>query len=402
MSSNISISVKDVSKCYKIFDRPQDRLKQSFVKNKKYYKEFWALQNVSFDVFRGQTVGIIGRNGSGKSTILQIIANTLKPTSGEVTVNGRVAALLELGSGFNPEFTGRENVIMNCTIMGLSSAEIQQRLPLIEEFAEIGDFINQPVKLYSSGMFVRLAFACAINVDPDILVIDEALAVGDMRFQLKCMDKIKSFQKEGKTILFVSHDSYSIRNICDEAIWMMDGRIYRRGDAKVIIEEYQDYMKSDNETHVQNDDANLAPEKYGDILNISKVNIMGYDDNVPLIPFKLPITVEIHYTLKEPVKHLLGGIAIYDNQNNYICGLNTKLSGYSLRDEPGNYILRLEYKDINLMPGTYFIDVGFFESAGVVPLAYQGRIQSFRVVSGEYVAEGMIYLDHDWLLLEEE
>ncbi|MFL0556303.1 MULTISPECIES: ABC transporter ATP-binding protein [Paenibacillus] len=400
MSSNISISVKDVSKCYRIFDRPQDRLKQSFVKNKKYYKEFWALKNVSFDVFRGQTVGIIGRNGSGKSTILQIIANTLKPTSGEVAVNGRVAALLELGSGFNPEFTGRENVIMNCTIMGLSSTEIQQRLPLIEEFAEIGDFINQPVKLYSSGMFVRLAFACAINVDPDILVIDEALAVGDMRFQLKCMDKIKSFQKEGKTILFVSHDSYSIRNICDEAIWMMDGHIYRRGDAKVIIEEYQDYMKADNEVQVQNDDDKPEYENNNDILNISKVNIVGDDNNI--VPFKEPITVEIHYTLKEPVKQLLGGIAIYDNQNNYICGLNTKLSGYSLQDEPGNYILRLKYNEMNLMPGTYFIDVGFFESAGIIPLAYQGRVQSFRVVSGEYVAEGMIYLDHDWLLLEEE
>lgn len=400
MSSNISISVKDVSKCYRMFDRPQDRLKQSFVKNKKYYKEFWALKNVSFDVLRGQTVGIIGRNGSGKSTILQIIANTLTPTSGEVAVNGRVAALLELGSGFNPEFTGRENVIMNCTIMGLSSAEIQQRLPLIEEFAEIGEFINQPVKLYSSGMFIRLAFACAINVDPDILVIDEALAVGDMRFQLKCMDRIKTFQKEGKTILFVSHDSYSIRNICDEAIWMMDGQIYRRGDAKIIIEEYQDYMKADNESQVQNESTNQTSEKYGDILNISEVNIVGFENNI--VPFKQPITVEIQYTLKEPVNQLLGGVAIYDNQKNYICGLNTKLSGYSLQDQPGTYKLRLNYNEMNLMPGTYFIDVGFFESAGVVPLNYQGKIQSFRVASGEYFAEGMIYLDHDWVLLEEE
>ncbi|MGG4553705.1 ABC transporter ATP-binding protein [Paenibacillus humicus] len=400
MSSNLSISVKEVSKCYKMFDRPQDRLKQGFVKNKKYYKEFWALKNVSFDVQRGQTVGIIGRNGSGKSTILQIIANTLTPTSGEVKVNGRVAALLELGSGFNPEFTGRENVIMSCTIMGLSHAEIQQRLPLIEEFAEIGEFINQPVKLYSSGMYVRLAFACAINVDPDILVIDEALAVGDMRFQLKCMDKIKSFQQEGKTILFVSHDSYSIRNICDEAIWMMDGQIYRRGDAKMIIEEYQDYMKAD--TVQTSEDAGMISEAEGrsDILEIKEVTIVESTDNI--VPFRQPISVEIKFTLKEPVKQLLGGVAIYDNQNNYICGLNTKLSGYSLQDQPGNYKLRLHYKDMNLMPGTYFIDVGFFESAGVVPLEYQGKIQSFRVASGEYVAEGMIYFDHDWFLLEEE
>ncbi|WP_055106002.1 ABC transporter ATP-binding protein [Paenibacillus ihumii] len=400
MSSNISISVKEVSKCYRMFDRPQDRLKQGFIRSKKYYKEFWALKNVSFDVLRGQTVGIIGRNGSGKSTILQIIANTLNLTSGEVKVNGRVAALLELGSGFNPEFTGRENVIMNCTIMGLSSAEIQERLPLIEEFAEIGDFINQPVKLYSSGMYVRLAFACAINVDPDILVIDEALAVGDMRFQLKCMDKIKSFQKEGKTILFVSHDSYSIRNVCDEAIWMMDGQIYRRGDAKAIIEEYQDYMKADSVQTSKEDSDIQIPEQYGDILDIKDVRIVDSTDNI--IPFRQPISVEVEYALKEPVKQLLGGIAIYDNQNNYICGLNTKLSGCSLQDQPGNYKLRLHYKEMNLMPGTYFIDVGFFESAGVVPLDYQGKIKSFRVASGEYLAEGMVYLDHEWVLLEEE
>lgn len=400
MSSDISISVKEVSKCYKMFDRPQDRLKQGFIKNKKYYKEFWALKNISFDVLRGQTVGIIGSNGSGKSTILQIIANTLTPSSGEVKVNGRVAALLELGSGFNPEFTGRENVIMNCTIMGLNSAEIQQKLPLIEEFAEIGEFINHPVKLYSSGMYVRLAFACAINVDPDILVIDEALAVGDMRFQLKCMDKIKSFQKEGKTILFVSHDSYSIRNICDEAIWMMDGQIYRRGDAKVIIEEYQDFMKADSVPITQDEGNIQMPDKYGDILEIRDVRLVGSTNNI--VPFRQPISIEIEYTLKEQVKQLLGGIAIYDNQNNYICGLNTKLSGYSLRDQPGTYKLRLKYKEMNLMPGTYFIDVGFFESAGVVPLEYQGKIKSFRVASGEYFAEGMVYLDHEWVLLEEE
>ncbi|MMZ50433.1 Teichoic acids export ATP-binding protein TagH [compost metagenome] len=399
MSSNISISVQNVSKCYRMFDRPQDRLKQGFIKHKKYYKEFWALQDVSFDIPKGQTIGIIGRNGSGKSTILQIIAKTLTPTSGEVNIQGRVAALLELGSGFNPEFTGRENVIMNCTIMGLSSSEIEGRMQLIEDFAEIGDFIDRPVKVYSSGMYVRLAFACAINVDPDILVIDEALAVGDMRFQLKCMDKIKSFQKEGKTILFVSHDSYSVRNICDHAIWMMDGQIYRRGDAKAIVEEYQDYMKSDAGGNEASNEARPVQEK--DVLTIDTVKFYDSSDlETNVIPFRQSFSIEVNYTLHENIDGLIGGIALYDKQNNYICGLNTKLDNYKLPYIAGKHTLRLNYEDLNLMPGTYYTDIGFFESAAIVPLDYSSRTHSLRVVSGDYLAEGLVFLEHKWELKE--
>ncbi|WP_144941287.1 ABC transporter ATP-binding protein [Paenibacillus sp. 32O-W] len=397
MSSNITIAVKNVSKCYRIFDRPQDRLKQSFVKSKKkYYKEFWALKEVSFEIKKGQTIGIIGRNGSGKSTILQIIAKTLTPTSGEVEINGRVAALLELGSGFNPEFTGRENIIMNCSIMGLTSAEIQERMQLIEEFAEIGDFINRPVKLYSSGMYVRLAFACAINVDPDILVIDEALAVGDMRFQLKCMDKIKEFQKQGKTILFVSHDSYSVRNICDQAIWMIDGQIYRRGDAKSIVEQYQDFMKTESKKVEEINNNNLS-ESNEDVLTIKNIKVIDSEGSINnVIQFKECFSIEVDYELHENTKGLVGGIAIYDSQNNYICGLNTKLDDFPICDELGVHSLKLDYHEINLMPGTYYIDVGFFESSAIVPLAYSSRMHSFRIVSGEYFAEGMVFFEHKW------
>lgn len=400
MSSDKSIVVKNVSKCYRIFDRPQDRLKQSFVRNrKKYYKEFWALKDICFEVNKGETLGIIGRNGSGKSTILQIIAKTLSPTSGEVFVNGRVAALLELGSGFNPEFTGRENVIMNCTIMGLSGDEIQKRMEAIEDFAEIGEFINQPVKLYSSGMYVRLAFACAINVDPDVLVIDEALAVGDLKFQLKCMEKLKSFQKEGKTILFVSHDSYSVRNFCDQAIWMMDGEIYRRGDAKTIIEEYQDYMKADltNSEQIVQDATNETNEVLT-INDVKVINSSGEEKNQ--IFFKETFSVEVYYTLHVEVTGLVGGIALYDKQSNYICGLNTKLDNYSLSGKPGKFKLKLNYTQMNLMPGTYYLEIGFFESAAVVPLDYRSRQHSIRITSGEYLAEGAIYLQHEWELKE--
>lgn len=233
---NIAIRVNNLSKCYHIYDRPQDRLKQLVMPKLRslvgrnpgnYFREFWALNDVSFEVGRGETVGIIGRNGSGKSTLLQMICGTLDPTAGIVETRGRVAALLELGAGFNPEFTGRENVYMNATVLGLTQDEIGARFDRIASFADIGEFIDQPVKHYSSGMYARLAFAVAINVDPDILVVDEALAVGDEPFQRKCFARIEKIRNDGGTILFVSHTGSAIINLCDRAILLHKGqRLY--------------------------------------------------------------------------------------------------------------------------------------------------------------------------------
>jgi lipopolysaccharide transport system ATP-binding protein len=238
MSSEIAIKVSHLSKCYHIYDKPQDRLLQMFARSRKqYYREFWALNDVSFDVKKGETLGIIGRNGSGKSTLLQMICGTLNPTSGHVETNGRVAALLELGSGFNPEFTGRENVYMNASILGLSHEMIDARFNDIMAFADIGDFIEQPVKTYSSGMMVRLAFAVIAHVDADILVIDEALAVGDAFFTQKCMRFLRAFMKTG-TVLFVSHDTASIKNLCNHTIWFEKGRMMQTGTPKDVCERY--------------------------------------------------------------------------------------------------------------------------------------------------------------------
>lgn len=238
MSSEIAITVKDVGKCYEIYEKPSDRLKQMFARGgHKFYREFWALKNVSIDIKRGETVGIIGRNGSGKSTLLQIICGTLNPSVGNVSTRGRIAALLELGSGFNPEFTGRENVYLNASILGLTKAEIDSRFDNIIDFADIGDFIDQPVKSYSSGMYLRLAFAVIAHVDADILIVDEALAVGDAVFTQKCMRFIRAFQKKG-TLLFVSHDITSVINLCSRAIWLDGGHLAADGDAQQISEAY--------------------------------------------------------------------------------------------------------------------------------------------------------------------
>lgn len=241
--SETAIIVKDVSKKYRLFDNAQDRLKEALHPfSKHYHREFWALRGISFEIPRGQTVGILGRNGSGKSTLLQIIAGIMQPTSGEVIVNGRISALLELGAGFNPEFTGRENAIFQAEVMGLRRDEIDRKLPEIEEFADIGEFFDQPVKVYSSGMFVRAAFATAISVDPDILIVDEALAVGDVSFQEKCYAKLRQFKLAGKTILFVSHSLEAITALCDHALIIDEHQLYLKGEPKEIADRYLQVM----------------------------------------------------------------------------------------------------------------------------------------------------------------
>jgi lipopolysaccharide transport system ATP-binding protein len=256
--TDIAIRVQNLSKCYQIYDTPRDRLKQFVLPRvrrlagrlpKQYFREFWALKNVSFEIKKGETVGIIGRNGSGKSTLLQMICGTLNPTGGNIETNGRIAALLELGSGFNPEFTGRENVYMNALVLGLSNEEVDARFNDIVAFADIGDFIEQPVKTYSSGMMVRLAFAVAINIDPEILIVDEALSVGDELFQRKCFSRIEAISAGGATILFVSHSGGQIVELCDRAVLLDAGEKLAAGLPKQIVGRYQKLLYAPADKH---------------------------------------------------------------------------------------------------------------------------------------------------------
>jgi lipopolysaccharide transport system ATP-binding protein len=238
-SENIVIEIKSLSKVYHIYDRPSYRLKQMFSFNrKKYYREFWAIKNVSFQLKKGETVGIIGRNGSGKSTLLQMLCGILNPTNGTINIKGRIAALLELGSGFNQEFTGRENIYMNATLLGLSNEEIKARFDSIVKFADIGNFIDQPVKKYSSGMTIRLAFAINAHVDADILIVDEALAVGDIAFQAKCYSLLANLKKSGVSFILVSHDINTLRNISDKVLWLNSGKVQMYGDKRSVLDEY--------------------------------------------------------------------------------------------------------------------------------------------------------------------
>ncbi len=260
MSSEIAIHADNISKCYHVYHKPNERLKQLVMPRlrhmlgrppRNYFSEFWALNDVSFEIRKGETVGIVGRNGSGKSTLLQIICGTLNPTGGNLVTRGRIAALLELGSGFNPEFTGRENVYMNGALLGMSAKEVDARYEDIIRFADIGDFVEQPVKTYSSGMVVRLAFAVAINADPEILVVDEALSVGDELFQRKCFARIEAIKKTGATILFVSHSGGTVVELCDRAILMDRGEKLAFGTPKHIVTQYQKLLYASDEMRAE-------------------------------------------------------------------------------------------------------------------------------------------------------
>jgi len=249
MSSETAISVRGVSKAYRIYERPVDRLKQIlWRKQRRFYTEFWALRDVCLEVPKERTIGIIGRNGSGKSTLLQIVAGILTPTTGEVLVNGRMAALLELAVGFNPEFTGRENVFLNGAVLGIRQKEMEKAFDKIAAFAEIGEFIERPVKTYSSGMYLRLAFAIVTQVKADLLLIDEILAVGDEKFQKKCYSRLEEFRRQGGTVLLVSHDTTAVTQICDQVLLVDGGSIVERGEPKDVIDAYHKLLY-DAESH---------------------------------------------------------------------------------------------------------------------------------------------------------
>jgi ABC-type polysaccharide/polyol phosphate transport system ATPase subunit len=258
MQNDIAIKVTNLSKSYKLYDKPLDRLKESLNPfRRKYHKEFYALNDISFEIKRGETIGIIGKNGSGKSTLLKIITGVVTPTSGNIEVNGKISALLELGAGFNPEFTGMENIYMNGTIMGFTREEMEQRVNSIVEFADIGDFIYQPVKMYSSGMFARLAFSVSVNVEPDILIVDEALSVGDAFFQQKCINKMKKMQEKGTTIFFVSHSLSTVKSLCGKAIYLCNGDLISIGNTDEICTLYQNELTSSKKISKTELDINL-------------------------------------------------------------------------------------------------------------------------------------------------
>jgi len=410
-----AIEVEGLGKCYQIYEKPRDRLAQSLWRGRRnFYREFWALQEVSFEVPRGDALGVVGRNGSGKSTLLQIICGTLSPTTGNVRVQGRVAALLELGSGFNPELTGRENVHMNATILGLSAKEIEERFDDIVAFSEIPEFLDQPIKTYSSGMTLRLAFAVAVNVDADIIVIDEALAVGDARFQLKCAKAMDRLRANGKTLLFVSHDGGSIKRLCSEAILLERGRLLVRaapndtmniysklladergaaaveGDIRALadaraagrrggpvpakgvlvaergLDERASLLLASDRSHAQITGNEFS---YGGELGKIESIVVTDDHATPRTSFTTGDRMRVNLLLAVGSVDIVDSIyalAIKDIHGQEVYGTNTFFQGKPTPTMPAGARFRVSFEmAVNLMAGTYFLSLGwtYFEGS---------------------------------------
>ena len=413
MENNSIISIEHVTKKYNLYAKPQDRfLEAAGFCRKSLHNDFYALNDISFDVNQGETVGIIGTNGSGKSTLLKIITGVLKHSAGTVLVKGKVSALLELGAGFNQEYTGLENIYLNGRMMGYSRKDMEQRVPDIIEFADIGEFINQPVKTYSSGMFARLAFAVVINVEPDILIVDEALAVGDIRFQLKCMDKFLEFKEKGITILYVSHDVNSIKRFCTRAIWINEGQLEADGDVDTITDKYLDYLKTlDAQDNVGNkvadkgmdnaengnNEAVRDMESSVDIAEIVSLTVTNSkkEETTDIVhgeDIKLTLRYYVNDTsIKKPVV----GIALLRLDNLYVCGLNTLLDKVDVPWEKGYNEVTLEYNNFNLVGGGYYFDVALYDQTASVPFDYRTKYKEIFVKMG-YIAEGIEILPHKW------
>lgn len=376
--SDIAIKVENLNKIYKLYDRPLDRLKDSLGLTKRQcYKEHYALNNVNVEVKKGETVGIIGTNGSGKSTILKIITGVLNPTDGNVEINGRISALLELGAGFNMEYTGIENVYLNGLMIGFTKEEIDAKLQDIIDFADIGDFINQPVKTYSSGMFVRLAFAVAINIDPEILIVDEALSVGDVFFQNKCYHKFEEFKKLGKTILFVSHDLGSIAKYCDRVVLLNKGVKLNEGSPKEMINIYKKLLvnqyEDEEKTNVSSIDQsqqigwkskfaiNPGKTEYGskkaEFVDFAIIDEYGNLTNAIDKGSEFVIREKIHFneTIKEPIFTY----TIKDLKGTEITGTNTMFEDKTLPVVEAGQTVEVEFRqNMDLQGGEYLLSMG--------------------------------------------
>ena len=373
MESKNAIEIRNLSKMYKLYNKPSDRLRDSLgLSRKKRYKEHYALQNINFDIHEGECVGIIGTNGSGKSTILKIITGVLSPTEGTVTVNGRISALLELGAGFNPEYSGMENIYLNGTMLGFSEEEIDSRLDEILSFADIGDFVTQPVKTYSSGMFVRLAFAVAINIDPEILVVDEALSVGDVFFQSKCYHKFEEFKKQGKTILFVSHDLGSVSKYCDRVILLNQGEMLDEGTPKAMVDMYkqllvhQDPVKQAENTEPEEnwkDGFQVNPntleygEKQAEIRDFVVVDSSGRHTNTIEKGSEFEIKMRLHFN--ESIQQPIAAFTIKNIQGTEITGTNTMYEGINIEHpDAGRECVVTFRQKMDLQGGEYLISFG--------------------------------------------
>ncbi len=397
---NTVIKVENLSKIYKLYNKPTDRMKEALNPfKKKYHKDFYALQNINFEIKRGEIVGIIGKNGSGKSTLLKIITGVLTQTIGSATVNGKVAALLELGAGFNPEYTGLENIFFQGNIMGYSQEEMNLKLQSILDFADIGEFIHQPVKMYSSGMFARLAFALAINVEPDILIIDEALSVGDANFQLKCHKRMDELCENGVTILFVSHDTYSVKSLCSKAIFLKNGIQQSYGNSLDVVNQYLEYLESEADVNLNQSEIKVETQTSNIPVKITKVYATNYVDQneISCLIFEdLEINIEFE-VLNHGLKEVVLVFNLYRERDKvYICGATSIMDKIPpIKVSFGINKVKLKLPKVALLTGIYRLRVAINEKKGV-GILYELDNALLLKFKDSHESEGLIHINREW------
>jgi ABC-type polysaccharide/polyol phosphate transport system ATPase subunit len=394
---NSAVSIDGLWKYFRLYHEKNQYLKATMLNGRRSrFDEFWALKDVSFEIKEGSTFGIIGSNGSGKSTLLKCLAGILTPDKGSLHVNGRISALLELGAGFHPDLTGRENVFLNGAILGMTNKEVERNFDDIIEFAGLGQFIDTPVKNYSSGMVVRLGFAIATNVDPEILIIDEVLAVGDASFQQRCFEKIESFRKEGRTIILVSHGLSQITQLCSTAAWLERGDLKMVGSAYEVVSEYTGVS---HEARPKIDAEDIG-ERWGtgeaDITSVQLLNkqgqgVDGFETNKPAI-------IRISYSCPIPIKDAVFGIRITHLHGTVVWGSNTKRRGIALPTLTGTGYIDLEIESLPLLEGTYDLTVAFSDISEVHEYDHWERRVRFSVVQHSSFDEGLIQINANWRL----
>ncbi|CAA9240106.1 MAG: Teichoic acid export ATP-binding protein TagH [uncultured Acidimicrobiales bacterium] len=395
MSTRPAVVVDDVSKRFRLYRERNQSLKAALMRGRRaVVEEFWALQDVSFEVPEGSTFGLVGENGSGKSTLMKCMARILQPDRGSVRVNGKVSALLELGAGFHPELSGRENVFLNGSILGLGQKELAAKFDEIVEFAGLGQFIDQPVKNYSNGMYVRLGFSVAINVDPDVLLVDEVLAVGDEAFQRKCNEKFADLKAAGKTIVLVSHNLSAVHNLCDRAAWLEHGVLKMIAPARQIVDEYMSTVQIDRV-----EDVETGGNRWGSGEGrIEKVELLG-PSGEPASKVRTgdPVTIRIHYCMDEPIPRPVFGLAIHTLDGTHVTGPNTR-DTESVPDKlegEGHVDLRID--PIRLLPGTYDITASLYDYACLHPYDFRHHVLRFDVDPGEpHESYGVVSLGGSW------
>lgn len=390
-----ALEIDDVSKHFRLYHEKYTSLKERVIHlNKIPFEEFWALKNISFDVGWGETVGLVGHNGSGKSTLLKCIAAILKPTSGEIRVRGRVASMLELGAGFHPELSGRENIYLNAALLGVSKRDIDLRFDDIVEFSELGPFIDNQVRYYSSGMYTRLGFAVAVNVDPDILLVDEVLAVGDENFQRKCFDKVEEFQSEGRTIVFVSHSPEIVRRVCDRAYVLDHGVIVGEGSAPEAISILREYQAKGSGLASMiasmKADASESPEEVLVDQNPGldeRVKVEQITVEFPATPSAGhltpgdPLTVKVRYASTTAISGVVAGIQLFDQRGEVVFGTDSDLMGLEPLDVGIEGELEFNFPSISVSDGLFSVAVGFTSSKDERIFDWQNQELAFKVIS---------------------